>query len=143
MPYDHSNTMLEKLEFLEEVERKAKTRAAMAAAISVAPPRITEMFTGKRRLYYDEAVTLARTFGIEDERVPSQLNEEVLAVVEGVVANLMVRDGRDEIDAESLGRLARQAVQIALAPEGASDIQTRSRMASHAAWTLRPTAKPS
>ena len=57
----------EKADFLREVETRAKSRAEMARVLHVAPARITEMYKGERDLSYDEAVTLARHYGIEDE----------------------------------------------------------------------------
>jgi len=57
--------MLSKASFLAEIEGKAASRAEIARVLGVAPPRITEMYKGKRDLTYEEALKLSAAYGVD------------------------------------------------------------------------------
>lgn len=73
--------MLSKDRFLGEVERRAKSRAEIARHLKVAPPRVTEMYKGERGLSYEEAVTLAQAYGIEEEPISEEKLTTALALI--------------------------------------------------------------
>lgn len=60
---------MSKADFLEQVERKAGSRAEIARVLGLAASRVTEMYKGQRDLSYDEAVKLAIAYGIEPSEI--------------------------------------------------------------------------
>lgn len=68
---------------LDTLERKGVTRADIARALGLPSPRITEMYSGKRRVMLDEAKRLVDTFNLEQ-------SDQVEPISEGV-ARLLAR----------------------------------------------------
>lgn len=98
----HPRDMLGKLEFLAKIEAKAKSRAEMARAIKVAPPRITEMFKGDRDLSYDEAKLLADHFDIADEASAPEPWVPSAEVLQAILSVLLSTESDDPVPPEAV-----------------------------------------
>jgi antitoxin component HigA of HigAB toxin-antitoxin module len=62
----HHAAMLGADELLKILEQRGVTRAEISRVLNLPSSRVSEMYTGKRRLQLDEAKTLVEKFGIEE-----------------------------------------------------------------------------
>lgn len=91
----HMNCMLSKADIVAALTRKVNageiTQKAIAEAMGVAPPRVSELFKGDRDLSLDEAKSLVERFGIDEGSRPVSVGippEVILSVLEWVYQRL-------------------------------------------------------
>lgn len=76
-----NSPVLETEEFLAEIRRRAKTDAEVGRLLGLPSSRVAELFSGKRRLRYDEAKRLADHFLQDETPSAPQFNAAILAPI--------------------------------------------------------------
>jgi hypothetical protein len=71
---------------LAALERKGVSRADIGRALNLPSPRITEMYSGKRRVLLDEAKRLVDAFRLEDRDQVEPISEAVARLLARHVA---------------------------------------------------------
>ena len=63
--------MLSTAQLLKVLEDKQISQRAIADALGIAPPRVSELYAGRRHLRLDEAKKLVERFGVPESAAPS------------------------------------------------------------------------
>ena len=75
-----SGWMLSAAQLLKLLEERNIPQRAIADALGVAPPRVSELYAGRRRLQLDEAKRLVERFGIPEHPAPPVISQLSLPV---------------------------------------------------------------
>ncbi|UKK84731.1 hypothetical protein L7H23_01105 [Sphingopyxis sp. BSN-002] len=94
--------MLTTEEFLAEIRLRAGKDAEVGRALGLPSSRVAELFSGKRRLLYHEAKTLADRFMPEESG--ASISAEKLAPILAACLRLAPKDGWSESEAPRLAR---------------------------------------
>lgn len=114
--YLHASNMLSARELLDALDAKSVSRADIARALGIAPPRVTELYKGERQLKLDEAKRLVEAFNLDgDASLSPVLSEQVSRLLVLHVAShlAMPIDPADErveglaLDLQALSQFAR------------------------------------
>lgn len=110
--------MLGTTELLQILKERGVSQAKIAKALGVAPPRISEMYKGDRRLLLDEAKKLVEAFGIDDRGDISPVSEPVARLLALHAARkLSVRLAPDDPLVADLARDLRVFSEFAADPQ--------------------------
>lgn len=89
-------------EFLAEIRRRAGVDAEVGRALAIPSSRVAELFSGKRRLRYEEAKILADKFMPEDSGLT--ISAEKLAPILAACLRFAPKEGWTESEAPRLAR---------------------------------------
>lgn len=89
-------------EFLAEIRRRAGVDADVGRALGIPSSRVAELFSGKRRLRYEEAKILADKFMPEENGIT--ISAEKLAPILAACLRFAPKEGWTESEAPRLAR---------------------------------------
>lgn len=110
----NASSMLGTRELLDEMAGRGISRADIARVLRLAPPRVTEMYKGERKVSLDEGKRLVEHYGLDDSGDVVPLSEPVsrllvLHVAQALKASLSPADQRLEELAQDLRAFSRFA----------------------------------
>lgn len=118
-------------QFLAEIRRRAPSDAAVGRALGLPSSRIAELFSGKRRLQYEEARTLAEAFQLDGTN--SGVNAATLTTILTACLRNAPSGGWTADDAPRLARAVEHALELLASGPANRSSEDAIAMAGHAA----------